>query len=158
MAGGIVAKKLGKGSLIGRAGKWITPEAPPEIMQLPAEVRARLAMQELGPTFVKLGQVLATRPDIFPPNWIAEFSKLQDQVPPVPFNELLPGLEKALGKSPFAVFKDFQTAPIAGASIAQVYLAKLQDDTPVVLKIRRPHVQESIDADLRFVVTSRALD
>lgn len=146
-----VAKRLGKRSLIGYIGNAITTETPPEIMKLPTEVRARMAIQELGPTFVKLGQVLATRPDIFPPHWIAEFAKLQDQVPPVPFEELLPDLEKALGKSPFEVFKDFQTEPIAGASIAQVHLAKLQDDTPVVLKIRRPNVQESIDADLRLL-------
>jgi ubiquinone biosynthesis protein len=148
---GDVAKRLGKGSLIGRAGNWVTSEAPPEILLLPPEVRVRMAIEELGPTFVKLGQVLATRPDIFPPSWIAEFSKLQDQVPPVPFDELLPELEKALGKSPFEVFKDFQVEPIAGASIAQVYLARLQDDTRVVLKIRRPNVKESIDADLRLL-------
>ncbi len=148
---GDVANRLGKRSLIGRAGNWIKTESPPEIMLLPPEVRARLAIQELGPTFVKLGQVLATRPDIFPPNWITEFSKLQDQVPPVPFEELLPELEKALGKSPFEVFRDFQVEPIAGASIAQVYLARLQDGTPVVLKIRRPNVKENIDADLRLL-------
>jgi len=148
---GDVAKRLGKRSLIGWAGNAINSEASREIMKLPSEVRARLAIQDLGPTFVKLGQVLATRPDIFPPNWITEFSKLQDQVPPVPFAELLPDLEKALGKSPFEVFKDFETIPIAGASIAQVHFAKLQDGTPVVVKIRRPNVQERIDADLRLL-------
>ncbi|CAG0949529.1 aarF domain-containing kinase [Methylophilaceae bacterium] len=148
---GDVAKKLGKKSLIGRAGNWINSEVSREVLQLPSEVRARMAIQELGPTFVKLGQVLATRPDIFPPNWIAEFSKLQDQVPAVPFEELLPELEHALGKSPFEVFKDLQTEPIAGASIAQVHLAKLQDGTPVVLKIRRPNVRDSIEADLRLL-------
>jgi len=148
---GDVAKRLGKRSLIGWAGNAINSEASREIMKLPSEVRARLAIQDLGPTFVKLGQVLATRPDIFPPNWITEFSKLQDQVPPVPFEELLPDLEKALGKSPFEVFKDFETTPIAGASIAQVHLAKLPDGTPVVVKIRRPNVQERIDADLRLL-------
>ncbi len=118
---------------------------------MPMEVRARLAIQELGPTFVKLGQVLATRPDIFPPNWIAEFAKLQDKVPAVPFEQLLPELEQALGKSPFDVFKDLQKEPVAGASIAQVHLAKLQDGTPVVLKIRRPNVRERIEADLRLL-------
>jgi len=146
-----VAKRLGKRSVIGYIGSAITSEAPPEIMALPMEVRARLAIQDLGPTFVKLGQVLATRPDLFPPSWITEFAKLQDQVPPVPFEELLPDLEKALGKSPFEVFKDLQIEPIAGASIAQVHLAKLQDGTPVVLKIRRPNVEQSIDADLRLL-------
>lgn len=146
-----VAKRLGKRSLIGKAGNAISGRASREIMMLPSEVRARLALEELGPTFVKLGQVLATRLDIFPPNWIAEFAKLQDQVPPVPFETLQPELEKALGKSPFEVFKDFQTEPLAAASIAQVHQAKLQDDTPVVVKIRRPRVRENIDADLRLL-------
>ncbi|BCM24098.1 ABC1 kinase family protein [Methyloradius palustris] len=146
-----IAKRLGKRSFIGWAGKALSADVPPEIMNLPPEVRVRLAIQDLGPTFVKLGQVLATRPDIFPPHWITEFSKLQDQVPPVPFEELLPELEKAFGKSPFEVFKDFQEVPIAGASIAQVHRAKLQDGTDVVVKIRRPNVQESIDADLRLL-------
>lgn len=148
---GDVAERLGKKSWISRIGSWVAPELSQEILDLPPEVRARLAIQELGPTFVKLGQVLATRPDIFPPAWIAEFAKLQDQVPPVAFDLLLPELEKALGKSPFEVFKDLQTEPIAGASIAQVHLAKLPDDTPVVLKVRRPNVRESIDADLRLL-------
>lgn len=148
---GDVAKRLGKGSLIGRMGNALRAEIEPEILLLPAEVRARMAIQELGPTFVKLGQVLATRPDIFPPNWVAEFAKLQDQVPPVAFEELLPELERALGKSPFEIFKELESAAIAGASIAQVHFAKLQDGTPVVLKIRRPNVQQSIDADLRLL-------
>lgn len=148
---GDIAKKLGKRSVIGRIGNWINSDVSDDILQLPMEVRARLAIHELGPTFVKLGQVLATRPDIFPPNWIAEFSKLQDRVPAVPFEELLPELQQALGKSPFDVFRDLQKEPIAGASIAQVHLAKLQDGTPVVLKIRRPHVRERIEADLRLL-------
>lgn len=122
---GDVAMKLGEKSLISRAGNWLNSDVSDEILKLPTEVRVRLAIQELGPTFVKLGQVLATRPDIFPPNWIAEFAKLQDKVPAVPFEDLLPELEQSLGKSPFEVFKDLQTTPIAGASIAQVHLAKL---------------------------------
>ena len=146
-----VANRLGERSWIGRIGNWMNSEVSSEVLELPPEVRARLALQELGPTFVKLGQVLATRADIFPPNWIAEFAKLQDQVPPVPFDELLPDLEKALGKSPFEVFKDLQVEAIAGASIAQVHVAKLLDGTPVVLKVRRPNVRESIGADLRLL-------
>ena len=148
---GDVAKRLGKGSLIGRAGNAINSGATPEILAQPSEVRARMAMEELGPTFVKLGQVLATRPDIFPPNWISEFAKLQDHVPPVDFAELLPGLEAALGKSPFEVFRDLQTEPVAAASIAQVHMARLQDGTAVVLKIRRPNIEENIEADLRLL-------
>ncbi|MCX7627960.1 MAG: AarF/UbiB family protein [Methylophilaceae bacterium] len=148
---GDLIKRLGLGNILGRAGNVLHPKAALEVMHLPPEVRVRLAIQELGPTFVKLGQVLATRADIFPPHWIAEFAKLQDKVPPVPFEALLPELEKSLGKSPFEVFRNLQTEAIAGASIAQVHYAELQDGTPVVLKIRRPNIRATIEADLRLL-------
>jgi len=148
---GDVVKRLGLANLFERADSMLHPKEAEEISHLEPALRVRLAIQELGPTFVKLGQVLATRPDIFPPQWIAEFSKLQDQVPPVAFDELLPELEKALGRSPFEVFKDLQREAIAGASIAQVHLAELQDGTPVVLKVRRPNVRARIEADLRLL-------
>lgn len=148
---GDVVKRLGLGTIAERAGTMLHRRQADEIKHLEPAVRVRLAIEELGPTFVKLGQVLATRPDIFPPHWIAEFAKLQDSVPPEPFDVLLPQLEKSLGRSPFDVFVDLQTEAIAGASIAQVHLAKLQDGTPVVLKIRRPNVRGRIDADLRLL-------
>ena len=148
---GDVVKRLGLGTIAERAGTMFHRREAEEIKHLEPAVRVRLAIEELGPTFVKLGQVLATRPDIFPPHWIAEFAKLQDSVPPEPFDELLPQLEKTLGRSPFEVFQELQTEAIAGASIAQVHLAKLQDGTPVVLKVRRPNVRTRIDADLRLL-------
>ena len=148
---GDAIKRLGLANVLGRAGTMLHPKAALEVMHLPPEVRVRLAIEELGPTFVKLGQVLATRADIFPPHWIAEFSKLQDEVPPVAFEVLLPELEKALGRSPFEVFNKLETEAIAGASVAQVHYAELQDGTPVVLKIRRPNIQATIDADLRLL-------
>lgn len=148
---GDIVKQLGLGNVVERTSHVLHPKRAEEIKHLPAEVRVRLAMQDLGPTFVKLGQVLATRADIFPPLWVAEFSKLQDQVPPEPFDSLLPELESALGRSPFEVFQELQTEAVAGASIAQVHLAKLQDGTPVVLKVRRPNIKVRIDADLRLL-------
>lgn len=148
---GDIVKRLGLGNIAERAGTMLHRQQSEEIKHLEPAVRVRLAIEELGPTFVKLGQVLATRPDIFPPHWIAEFAKLQDSVPPEPFDELLPQLEKSLGRSPFEVFADLQTEAVAGASIAQVHLAKLQNGTPVVLKIRRPNVRNRIDADLRLL-------
>ena len=148
---GDFVKQLGLGNIAERAGNMLNRHQSEEIMHLEPAVRVRLAIQDLGPTFVKLGQVLATRPDIFPPKWIAEFSQLQDSVPPDPFEALLPELEKSLGRSPFEVFKELQTAAVAGASIAQVHLARLQDGTRVVLKIRRPNIQSRIDADLRLL-------
>jgi ubiquinone biosynthesis protein len=148
---GDIVKRLGLGNVLERTGRVLHPKQAEEVMHLPPEVRVRLALQDLGPTFVKLGQVLATRVDIFPPHWITEFSKLQDEVPPEPFSDLLPELEKALGRSPFEVFKELHSQAIAGASIAQVHLAQLQDGTPVVLKIRRPNISGRINADLRLL-------
>jgi ubiquinone biosynthesis protein len=89
--------------------------------------------------------------DLFPPRWIEELEKLHAQVPPVPFEELVPELQRTLGRSPFEVFRDIETQAYAAASIAQVHRAKLADGTPVVLKIRRPGVREKIETDLRLL-------
>jgi ubiquinone biosynthesis protein len=148
---GDLVRRLGIGTLLERAGRMLHWGEQAEAAQLDPAERVRLALEELGPTFVKLGQVLSTRVDLFPTHWIAEFEKLQASVPPVPFSELLPEIEKALGRSPFEVFRDLDIQPYASASIAQVHLAKLTDDTPVVLKIRRPGIRTKIDADLRIL-------
>jgi ubiquinone biosynthesis protein len=148
---GDAINRLGLSSMLGRAGTMLQPKSSLDVMHLDPAVRIRLAIEELGPTFVKLGQVLATRADLFPPKWVAEFSKLQDKVPPVPFEELLPTLEQVLQRSPFEVFNNLQTVPVAAASIAQVHLAELQDGTQVVLKIRRPNIRARIEADLRLL-------
>ena len=107
--------------------------------------------EELGPTFIKLGQVLATRVDLLPPDWIAEFERLHRGVSPVPFEDLLPDVKAALGRSPFDVFADLDTRAHGSASIAQVHCAKLKDGTPVVLKIRRPGIETKVAADLRLL-------
>ena len=116
----------------------------------PAE-RARRVLEELGPTFVKLGQILATRGDLFPPEWIAEFGKLQDAAPAVPFADIRAQLTEDLGEAPEAVFAELDTAPLAAASLAQVHRARLADGTAVVLKVRRPGIRPVIEADLRLL-------
>lgn len=150
----------GFGDLVGRAGitgaleraGQVLRKAPAEpVLKLSAAARARMALVELGPTFVKLGQVLATRVDLLPPEWIAEFEQLQSAVPPVPFELLLPQLQESLGASPLALFRDVEPAPLGAASIAQVHGAHLQDGTPVVLKVRRPGIRPKIEADLRIL-------
>ena len=148
---GDMVRRLGIVSILERAGRILHWKESSDIMHLEPAVRVRRAMEELGPTFVKLGQVLATRVDVFPPNWIAEFERLQSEVPPVPFEELLPELEAALGAPPATVFRELHTEALAAASVAQVHLAKLQDGTPVVLKIRRPGIRPKIEADLRIL-------
>jgi len=148
---GDVARRLGIVTLLERAGRILHWQEADDIMHLEPAVRVRRALEELGPTFVKLGQVLATRVDMFPPCWIDEFEKLQSEVPPVPFEELLPELINALGTSPLEIFQEVQTIPIAAASIAQVHAAKLKDGTEVILKIRRPGIRQKIEADLRIL-------
>ncbi len=148
---GDIARRLGVIGVLERAGRILHWTEAEEIMHLEPAVRVRRAFEELGPTFVKLGQVLATRVDMFPPAWISEFEKLQSDVPPVLFETLLPQLVDALGASPLEIFDQVQTIPVAAASIAQVHLAQLKDGTEVVLKIRRPDIEQKIEADLRIL-------
>lgn len=148
---GDFVQRIGIAGVLERAGQILHRGEANESIKLDAPQRMRMALEELGPTFVKLGQVMATRVDLFPPAWIAEFEKLQADVPPVPFELLLPTLERALGRSPFDVFRDIETTACAAASIAQVHRARLQDGSAVVLKVRRPGIREKIDADLRLL-------
>ncbi len=148
---GEFVRRIGIAGVLERAGQILHWGEAAEAQKLDTPQRMRRALEELGPTFVKLGQVMATRVDLFPPAWIAEFERLHADVPPVPFEALLPELERSLGRSPFEVFAEIETRPYAAASIAQVHRARLKDSTPVVLKVRRPGVREKIDADLRLL-------
>ena len=148
---GDVVRRIGVAGVLERTGQILHWGPATESLALDPAQRVRLAFEELGPTFVKLGQLLATRVDLFPPAWIAEFEKLHSDVPPVPFDELLPELTRTLGRSPFEVFKALNTTAQGSASIAQVHRARLQDGTPVVLKIRRPGIRPKVEADLRLL-------
>ena len=148
---GDVVRRAGVVPLLERAGQVLHWGEAGEVAHLEPQQRVRLAFEELGPTFVKLGQMLSTREDLLPPAWTAELDKLHSQVAPVPFDELLPQVEQALGRSPFEVFGDLEREPYAAASIAQVHRAKLANGTPVILKIRRPGIEAKIDADLRIL-------
>lgn len=148
---GDIVRALGIASLLERAGRMLHWRSANEITQLDLPVRIRLALTELGPTFVKLGQILATRVDVFPANWIQEFERLHNQVPPVSFEEIRPELEKAWGRPVEELFTRFDPEPFAAASIAQVYRATLLDGIPVVVKVRRPNILPKIEADLRIL-------
>ena len=148
---GDFVQRIGIAGVLERAGQILHRSPVADSVTLDPAQRMRMALEELGPTFVKLGQVMATRVDLFPPRWIAEFEKLHADVPAVPFEALLPELTQALGRSPFEVFRDIDTRAQGAASIAQVHRAKLQDGTPVVLKVRRPGVRATIEADLRLL-------
>ena len=154
---GDTVRRLGLARALERAGPVLRPEHAADLAKLSPPVQVRLAMVELGPTFVKLGQILAGRADLFGPEWIAEFGKLHSRVPTVPLDELRPQLREDLGGEPESVFARFDAEPLAGASIAQVHRAALQDGTEVIVKIRRPGIREKIEADLRLLERLAAL-
>jgi ubiquinone biosynthesis protein len=110
-----------------------------------------MALQELGPTFIKLGQVLSTRPDLIPPAYIAELTKLQDTVPPEPWESIRKQLESELGAPLKQHFTSFRRDPIAAASLAQVHAATLRDGSSVVVKAQRPGIEDTIAVDLEIL-------
>jgi len=111
----------------------------------------RLALEELGPTFVKFGQILSTRPDLLPLAYISELSKLQDAVPPVPWELIRETLTQELGKAPEEVFAVIDPQPMASASLAQVHAATLLSGEEVVVKVQRPNIYSVISTDLEIL-------
>ena len=114
----------------------------------PVGERIRLALEELGPIFVKFGQALSTRRDLLPPDIADELAKLQDAVPPFPAEVAIGIINEAYGEPVEEVFERFDTEPLAAASIAQVHTAKLKAGTEVIVKVLRPGVLEQIERDL----------
>jgi ubiquinone biosynthesis protein len=123
------------------------PDAEPETVA----ARFRMALQDLGPAFIKLGQVLSTRPDLLDKRVCDELGRLQDQVSTLSFDEMRPVIERDLGEPLEALFGSFETEPFAAASLSQVYRATLKDDHPVVVKVQRPGARATIEADLSLM-------
>jgi ubiquinone biosynthesis protein len=145
-----VLARHGFADLIGKldlpSGFWQrllpTPGRPTSLAE-----RIRLAAEELGPTFVKFGQVMSMRPDIVPHEIILELRKLQDRVRPLPFAVMREVLTSALGRPPAEVFAEFDENPAAAASLAQVYFARLHSGEAVAVKVQKPELQRSIEVD-----------
>ncbi len=114
-------------------------------------VMMRLMLQELGPTFVKFGQMAASRIEILPANWQRELARLQDDVKPFPFAEVEQAFQGAWGKSPDTIFATFDPHPIAAASTAQVHAATLHSGEAVVVKVRRPNINVMVKGDLNVM-------
>ncbi|MCG8557733.1 MAG: AarF/UbiB family protein [Proteobacteria bacterium] len=149
-----VLARHGFGEVVQRAGLSALASRSPVTTsdsQVSVGARIRLVLQDLGPSFVKLGQIASTRPDLLPPDVIAELQKLQDEVPPVPFAELKVELEEQLGGSVSEVFEVFEESPLASASIGQAHQAKLsgpEGPIDVVVKIQRPNIRAVIERDI----------
>ena len=123
----------------------------------PRAERLRLALQDLGPIFVKFGQMLSTRRDLLPADIADELAKLQDRVPPFPSEQVMATLQRAYGKPVEQVFKSFDREPIASASVAQVHWAELPDGTPAAVKVLRPNIAATIGKDLGLMQTGAVL-
>ena len=148
---GDLVRRAGVSTLLERAGQVLQWGQAGEVAHLEPQQRAKLALEQLGPTFVKLGQMLSTREDLLPSAWTDELNRLYSDVAPVPFDDLLPQIEQALGRSPYEVFTKVEREPYAAASIAQIHRATLASGTPVILKIRRPGIAAKVAADLRIL-------
>jgi ubiquinone biosynthesis protein len=132
--------------------RLVTRRAEQDLQRLSQQQRLRMAMEELGPTFVKLGQLLSTRPDVLPRPYIDEFSKLQDEVPALPVEEIKRQFLRQFGRPVEEVCLEFTDEPIAAASIAQVHRGRLQGGEEVVFKVRRPGISRMVETDIDIMM------
>ncbi len=123
-----------------------------QVEKLSRAERVRMVMEELGPTFIKLGQILSTRPDLIPVEFIQELSKLQDNVPSFPYPEARQIIESEIGRPLEDIFQHFENTPLAAASIGQVHRAQLKDGEEVVVKVQRPGIRKTIEVDLEIML------
>lgn len=144
--------------LLSRGRRLLTFKAPPPF-QPPSTVleRVRQVFEELGPSFIKLGQLLSARPDLVPPEFAKEMRKLQDAVPPFAAEEARRCIEEELGLPLDQIFSHFDETPLAAASIAQVHYATLKSGEPVAVKVQRPQLERLIEADIDILFYLAAL-
>ncbi len=128
-----------------------------QIEKLTRAERVRKSLEELGPTFVKMGQALSVRPDLVPVEYIQELSKLQDSVPPFPYDEVRNTIKTEIGQDPDKLFEFFDKTPLAAASIGQVHRARLPEIGDVVVKVQRPRIHSIIEVDLEIMLHLAAL-
>lgn len=144
-----VIEELELAPFVSLPARWLAQRRGSEDSTAPR--RLRNAIEELGPTFVKLGQILSTRPDVIPPEFIEELVKLQDSAPAFPSDAARELVETELGKPVADLFASFEDAPIAAASLGQVHRAVLKGGEHVVVKVQRPNLEERINTDLEII-------
>jgi ubiquinone biosynthesis protein len=132
--------------------RMISKKERPKDPKLTRAERLRMAVEELGPAYIKLGQILSTRPDLVPADFIEELSKLQDNIPPCPFTELRPIIEDAFSGPLETHFEHVEESPLASASIGQVHRARLHSGEDVAVKVQRPGIRRVIEVDLEIML------
>ncbi len=137
--------------LLGRVKEELVTDSHPNNIRLPLPVRVRMVLEELGPTFIKFGQILSTRPDLIPPEWAKELKQLQDRCSHVPFADIYEVLEREFPSRLELLFSSIDETPLAAASIAQVHRATLQDGSAVVIKVLRPGTRHLVEEDMALV-------
>ncbi|NCO56702.1 MAG: hypothetical protein COW73_11590 [Nitrospirae bacterium CG18_big_fil_WC_8_21_14_2_50_70_55] len=144
-------------SLVRRVRHFGRIPAESEVRRLSGPRRLRRALEELGPTFIKFGQILSTRPDLVPEEYGRELARLQDRLPPFPSDEARQVIAEELGKPVTELFATFVDAPLAAASIAQVHAAELADGSQVVVKVQRPGIESLVETDIHILLRLAAL-
>jgi ubiquinone biosynthesis protein len=122
------------------------------VERLSRAVRVRLAIEELGPTYIKLGQILSTRPDLVPVDFVRELAKLQDKVPAFSFSEVARIISQETGRPADVLFDQLDPEPLASASIGQVHRARLKDGEHVAVKVQRPGIRKLVEVDLEIML------
>lgn len=149
---GSVIADTGLDTVIAKGKQLLGSKAPPEqTKRLPVKVRLRLVLEELGPTFIKLGQVLSMRPDLIPPEIAEEFRKLQSDCPRVSFEKIRTVLQEEFPEDLDKLFTSIEEEPLAAGSLAQTHRATLRDVGPVVIKVLRPEAKDVVEHDIEVL-------
>lgn len=163
---GEIVQRTGLGRAVRKQGESEPPPPRSDTASIKVGARIRMVLEDLGPSFVKLGQILSTRSDLIPADIIAELKLLQENAQPLPFSDLQSSLEQELGAPIPDIYAEFDERPLASASIAQVHRAKLREpegseaEAPeVVVKIQRPGIRSIVERDIELLfILARALD
>lgn len=149
---GDLLDRLSVDQYIGAGLQAISRKRTKRVEKLTRPQRLRMAFEELGPTYIKLGQILSTRPDLVPVDILDELARLQDEVPPFPFEEVKTAVESEFGLPAEELFAQLDEQPLASASIGQVHKALTRDGEPVAVKFQRPDIQKIIEVDLEIML------